>query len=283
MLPLAPFSFKLQNWLTYSILVVFIASTVYAWVIFPFSQDAPLKIFFQQSVTIDLSTATRPSPVTRTTTALTGVSGYLDRLIIPKLPSAQGKDVQCIDEKAKPGLVTCRWESSVLSPSPGAALLSDGTPATHLDWLSIDTEPLGLASARISVKGTNTKSCRLYFDNRRITRYYVHGSGNANGTLQRGFEMPERGLQEVRLWSRTWDRKFTVDVEWDPADNDEDGGLNGRAACEWVEYESGTVGVEGAVTGKIPAYEEILNFLPKWAVGSKMTDGLVEVEGGFLV
>ena len=35
--------------------------------------------------------------------------------------------------------------------------------------------------------------------------------------------------------------------------------------------------VEGRVFGKIPAFEEVLRFLPEWAVSSKQDDGLVEV------
>jgi hypothetical protein len=56
--------------------------------------------------------------------------------------------------------------------------------------------------------------------------------------------------------------------------------LVGRVACEWAEYQSGTVGLEESkdlALAKIPAYEEVLQFLPKWAVASKTADGLVEV------
>ena len=42
-----------------------------------------------------------------------------------------------------------------------------------------------------------------------------------------------------------------------------------------AEYESASVGLADSV-GKIPALEEILTFLPRWAVVSKAAAGLVE-------
>jgi hypothetical protein len=57
-------------------------------------------------------------------------------------------------------------------------------------------------------------------------------------------------------------------------------------ACEWVEYESATVGVYESGrgrSGKIPALEEALMFLPRWAVITKIADGLVEVWSEFEV
>ncbi len=32
--------------------------------------------------------------------------------------------------------------------------------------------------------------------------------------MQPRYEVPEDGIKELRIWSRTWDRNFTVDVEW---------------------------------------------------------------------
>ena len=98
--------------------------------------------------------------------------------------------------------------------------------------------------------------------------------------------MPAGGVHELTLWSRTWGRTFVVDVHWakgrELASDDSGLELEGKVACEWVEYESATVG-GGRSGGKIPAFEEVLAFLPKWAVASKMTDGLVEVWGSFLL
>ena len=108
--------------------------------------------------------------------------------------------------------------------------------------------------------------------------------------------MPEGGVREARLWSRTWGKTFVVEVGWEPEQSagvgegeggggggkgDEEG-LSGRAACEWAEYASGALGGEGE-TGAIPAFEEVKAFLPLWALPTKLADGLVEVWTRFAV
>lgn len=94
--------------------------------------------------------------------------------------------------------------------------------------------------------------------------------------MQPRYEVPVEGIKELRIWSRTWDKNITVDVEL--AQTSE---TSGRIACEWNEYESGTVGIPTG--GKIPAFEEVLTFLPKWAAVTKLTDGLVEVSSKFTI
>jgi len=272
-LPLAPFSFKTSRWLTYLLALIFVTSTLYNFFVFPFSQEAPLKVFFQQKVALDLVTKSTGKVVT----ALTGAPLYLDRMIIPGLPSARGKDIQCSTNTAKLGLKTCTWEGGLL-PAPGGDVKK--TPTRSTDWIWVNATRVGATSAQISIQGTNTRSCRIYFDNKRAIRYVVRDPARqGDSTMQPSYEVWKDGVSNVRLWSRTWDRKFTVDVEW--KDDAGDSGLKGRLACEWVEYESGAVGVGSG--GKIPALEEVLTFLPKWAVVSKTTDGLVEAWGDFSV
>ena len=213
--------------------------------------------------------------VVRAVTALTGVPEYIDTQVIPHLPSSWGKQTTCVSS-LKPGLLTCKWEGGLL-PAPGSTSSEDieASPANRsADWLVFNATRTNSTSARISVKGTNTRSCRLYFDNSSITSYDVQGS---SGVLQQGSEMPEGGISALTLWSRTWGREFVIDVKWTS-----EGTQEGRVACEWAEYESATAGAGGS-GGKIPALEEILGFLPKWAVVSKADDGLVEAWGTFSV
>ena len=253
---------------------------MFNWLAFPFSQEAPLKVFFRQMLELDLSTNTSEAhtshgSLVRAVTALTGVPEYIDTQVIPHLPSSWGKETRC-SSSPQPGLVTCTWEGDLL-PSPGGTTGKDivVAPATRsADWLAINATRTSSTSARISVKGMNTRSCRLYFDGSPVMSYHVQGS---SGSLQDGHGIPENGISDIRLWSRTWDREFTVDVKWSSK-----GTKEGRVACEWVEYESATVGA-GGNGAKIPALEEVLSFLPKWTVVSKASDGLVEAWGTFLV
>jgi hypothetical protein len=97
--------------------------------------------------------------------------------------------------------------------------------------------------------------------------------------MQDGYKIDQDiGVKELRLWSRTWNHSFSVDVEWKPSDETE---LHGRVACGWTEYESASIGA--STGGKIPAFEEVLTWLPRWAVATKIDDGLFEVAKTFSV
>ncbi|THU92478.1 hypothetical protein K435DRAFT_862448 [Dendrothele bispora CBS 962.96] len=209
------------------------------------------------------------------------------------------------------------------------------------------------AGAQFRIRGQNTRACRVYFDSPvegfRVLPIPSSSSSSepaspafapGNGRDELNGNWTAVNTTEVRLWSRTWDREFVVDVIWDNAkdqdmkdsrwsgwqgyqgafgvassdhESNEDGHegtvegeqnkssptRSGRVACEWSEYESGMVGLGldvngtvpscsiligiGSTGGKIPAYEEVLTFLPRWAVASKLTDGLVEVESAFVL
>ncbi|KAF9465216.1 hypothetical protein BDZ94DRAFT_1350181 [Collybia nuda] len=278
-IPSLPFSVKFHQWITLLVFVVFAISTIHIWTAFPFSQDAPLKTFFQQELVVDFGKSN--DQAVRAITKLIGIPEYLEQTIVPQLPSSWDAGVQCTPEPSRPGLIACRWESKLL-PYPGGV---DTTPSTP--WLLVNTTRLTPSSALVSVKGTNTRTCKLYFDSANITRYDVYELGEndavspSNVGMQHGYEVPKGGLDSIWLWSRTWDRNFTVEIEWE----DYSGDFEGRVGCEWAEYESGMIGGESDVShrGQIPAFEEVLSFLPQWATVSKTADGLVEAWGRFVV
>lgn len=317
------------------VVLIFILTTVYALLAFPFSIESPLKIYFQQrvefpSVPVHLPTTHAPG-LPKVITSLAGPERYLRSSLIPHLPSSQadGKDVLCKNDESKAGLVTCEWESgSHMMPVPGT-FDGDDDDANwkHGQFFKADVERVGEYSAKIGVKGKNTRSCRVYFDSAPVYQYVVRppGSnalqGGASGDLmveewagmQEGYEVGPTGVKEVRLWSRTWGREFVLDVNWSQYASPKgsftnrsgpvESALQGRIACEWAEYESAMVdhgtalGVNGTqddyskevymgladdgLRPKIPALEEVLTFLPDWAVVSKYADGLVEAWAPF--
>ena len=295
-LPLSPFMNKLQrsHALSFFVLTIFILSLLYAWTTFPFSSAASLRVFFQQRVEIDLGLRSgnsstnmashRVNDIERMITSLTGHPRYLpNSAIISNLPSAQ--NVNCKLGSRRADLVTCEWDSgSGMLPVPGN--WDDSSDAT--EYFNASVLRTGPSSARIKVKGRNTRSCRVYFDNQRILEYDVRPSDDTGGEkkkgMQLGYEIGVGGIKELILWSRTWDREFVVDVLWGRGTIES--GLEGRIACEWAEYASaridhgsgfGLVRGKNVSRGKIPAFEEVLRFLPEWAVSSKQDDGLVEV------
>ncbi|KAF9222451.1 hypothetical protein BS17DRAFT_708764 [Gyrodon lividus] len=273
-LPLAPFSINAHRLLTSIVLAIFLLSTLYTWVAFPFSQEAPLKVYFAQ--TVDLSTS--GTTIERVVTALTGPKQFLTSHILTELPSALGKPMECYDAPDKLGLQTCTWEvSDELVPSPGGRKFNSSE--VERPWVSSSVVRTGSNSALISVRGLNTRSCILQFSNRRISKFKVIGDGDKG--LQTGYEIPEKGLEQIRLWSRDFEKEFEVEVEWKDGDTSEQD-AKGRISCGWAEYESATVG-GGRSGGKIPSLEEILQFLPEWAVVSKSNAALFEARRSFSI
>ncbi|KAJ3515032.1 hypothetical protein NLJ89_g2018 [Agrocybe chaxingu] len=250
-------------------------------------------------------------------TTLVGTPHFLQHAVIPAIPSSVDTLISCVDTPHRSGTVMCKWESGLMpSPvgtkacaNPALSLLNffaskqrkEGTDldltsnANPNDWIDASIVRTGPTSARFSVRGTNTKNCRLYFDTRALVAYQVHGADDAVVPTP-GYEMPPQGVHELRLFSRTWDRTFVVDVEWKreghghglSGDRDNAAGndvVAGRIACEWSEYASGRVGTaqENLPGSVIPAYEEILNFAPRWVSVSKLYHGLLEVSGEFSI
>lgn len=269
-LPIAPFSMNMHRWLNGIILIVFILSTLYTYLAFPFSQETPLKVYFAQSVDLDTS---------RVVTALTGPRQFLSTAIIPRFPSAIDQAVNCTDAPDKLGLQTCKWEvGDAFVPSPGGSKRHYGQgPTSSLQkWVTASIKRKS-NSARIKVQGLNTRSCTLQFSGKRVKRFHLSGDGGKG--LQGGSEVPEEGLEQIRLWSRDWEKEFEVDVDFAGREDEK---ATGRVSCGWAEYESATVG-GGRTGGKIPSLEEVLLFLPEWAVVTKSSAALFDAGWEFEV
>ncbi|KAG6866029.1 hypothetical protein C0991_009438 [Blastosporella zonata] len=261
---------------------------------FPFSIDAPMKVFFQQQVEViapwvtdEPHTAT--SIKTRSTTFLTGVPYYLDRMIVPSLPSALRSGAECIKDDDRKGLVRCGWPSGdemLPFPGKGVSVSSHNTlgvgSGVHVlsanAWLRSSIDRASANTMRIRLHGTNTRACRVYFDNVKVVQWSVVGGSSGMQKGYDGFETVKgQGLTELRVWSRTWDREFVIDVHFVETPQK----VKGRVACEWAEYESGRVGLNDTAGSTIPAYEEALRFFPHWATLTKLQDSLTEVWSGF--
>lgn len=270
---MSPFSINAHRWLTLLVLVIFVLSTVYTWVAFPFSQKALLKVYFVQTVNL----TTSGTGVEHATTELTGPRQFLSRYILPELPSAFGKSVTCYDAADKVGLQTCAWQvEAEMAPSPGGKSID-------MPWVSYSLDRTGSNSARINVRGLNTRFCTLEFANRRISKFSVAGDGDKGP--QKGYDVPAQGLSQIQLWSRHFGKQFEVAIEWKDGETvtvGADDRLEGRVSCGWDEYERATVG-GGRSGGQIPSLEEVIQFLPEWAVVSKSTSALFSAGGAFSV
>ncbi|KAJ9637177.1 hypothetical protein H2199_007463 [Coniosporium tulheliwenetii] len=260
--PLGPFIHRFGYQIPTFLFLLFIGTVVYNLMAFPFSPNARLKVYFVQQVDLDTGV---------NTVSLTGLESYV-RDIVAQIPSAAGQEITCTapDYGAREGLSKCMWEGiapRVVPPAHPEIPPEKG----YQDWLSYNISRVENATeAVISLKGKNTRACRLYFD-KPIEDLHVEGSAAPDATHK---PVGENGSTEVRLWSREWGRGWNVHVKWkaeEKADADAgDGngeGMDGRVVCLWSDANE---------SGVVPALEEVRMFMPSWAQVSKLGDGLVE-------
>lgn len=262
LVPVSPFLHRFSYRVPTFLFCIFVGTLIYNLLAFPFSDQNQLKVFFNQEV--DLASG-------HNKVYLHGLDGYLQD-IIATLPSAAGQDIDCVDDSDfKGGLTRCSWTG--LKPHVLGTNASGMSPSTYRSWVSVNTTRSNTTDneAVFRVVGQNTRSCRLSFDSP-IGDYDVDGAAPQD---KRFTKIPNKdGVKEVRLWSRTWEKPWTVRVK---AQKDTGRGrkdqtpeqrtFDGRVVCIWSDAN---------VAGTVPALDEIRQYAPTWAAVTKSRDGLVE-------
>lgn len=260
---LAPFLHRLTYHIPTFLFFVFVGTLLYNVFAFPFSPSNRLKIYFFQQIDLDTG---------MNNVSLTGVGdGPYLRNTINSIPSAAGQLPNCQPSLRAHDLTECSWVG--LAPH----VVQDQTVA-YKDWLSFNaTRPITnvtihnsyrsnsrhkeVSKAHFSITGHATRACKILFS-RPISDVHIAGeSSNPDPRFQR---IAEHGSNELRLWSRSWDRKWEVDIAWSEADEK---GLSGHVVCLWSDANDPRA---------IPALEEVKRFAPRWVAISKLQDGLVE-------
>ncbi|KAE8352031.1 hypothetical protein BDV28DRAFT_158244 [Aspergillus coremiiformis] len=243
--PLLPFIHRYTYHIPLFLLAVFIGTLIYNLVAFPFSASNRLKLYYVQEVNLDTG-------ANRATFA--GISPFVYD-VSQHLPSAAGQDVHCEWHSKRRGLLSCSWEG--LPPQ----LVAGEQPMK--DWVSFNISRVAdQPHARFEVSGLNTRACRIVFDTP-VKDFHVAGSA-----YDPRFPHDAAGIKEVRLWSREWEKPWTVDVEWDG------GALNGQVVCLWSDHNR---------PGVIPALDEAIQYVPAWVAVTKLSDGLVEGRRAFAI
>ena len=257
--PLTPYLHRYTYHIPTFLFLVLIGTLIYNVVAFPFSTNNRLKLFFLQKV--DLDTGINQ-------VLLTGVGDPYLAEAINSLPSAAGQKRECTASSIWKGLTECAWHG--ISPEVVRSPHPEIPPHhTYSDWLTFHIfRAPNSTEARIRLWGRNTRACKIQF-NQPISDFRVEGAGD-DKRFQR---VPEEGSKEIRLWSRTWEKEWTVKVKWQPQPGN-GYGIDGRVVCLWSDDNE---------TGVIPALDEIRHFAPDWVAVTKNGDGLVEGSKAFLV
>jgi hypothetical protein len=300
LLPLTPFIHRITYHIPTLLIFIFTGTLIYNLVAFPFSRQARLKVFFLQQLDLDHG---------NTTVALTGLSPYLES-IVSHIPSASSNGYTCNAPDYsfwafRAGLDSCSWTGpapnvvpktysphhpSLPFPNATTSLSSlalarrQAQVARYTTWLDYNiTRPLPSdnASTHLSytfdIRGTNTRSCRLYLS----VPYTNVSISNAGPSAP---SIPSRrpgSSQRIYLYSRSWDATWRVNVTFARKDVEAfDGGaaaaaaVQGRVVCVWSDVNA---------LGLVPAFDELRHFMPVWSAVTKNGDGLVEGYKGFVL
>ena len=255
--PLVPFVHRLSWHVPMFLLLVLVGTLSYNLVAFPFSENNRLKLFFQQS--IDLDTGIN-------NVSIIGVEPFVSNAVT-HLPSAFTHPVSCEKSSSYQDRTICSWAGpppNIVSSNMTA--LETQSKKQQKTWLAFNATNISkdadTSKVRFKVSGKNTRNCKLIFDSN-IRSFRVHGQGPTDDRMP---PVPKEGSKEIRLWSRTWDKQWTVDVKWD---NSRVSGkkMTGKVVCMWSDANE---------KGVIPAYDEAEHYFPGWVAVTKAGDGLVE-------
>ncbi|KAJ9636655.1 hypothetical protein H2204_005255 [Knufia peltigerae] len=277
--PVVPILHRFTWHIPIFLLLVLIGTLSYNLVAFPFSADNRLKLFFVQQV--DLDTGDNLA-------SLAGATPFV-RYAVAELPSAPDRSLDCISYGPDNNLERCSWPG--IPPNVANPTSSVPPEKRYKSWLSFNATRINNSDsnneARFVIYGKNTRACKIVFDSP-ISAFHVEGQAPRD---KRFTPVPESGSTEVRLWSRTWDRAWTVNVSWadsasgkegDDDDDDQDGhklarnetNMTGRVVCLWSDVNQ---------VGLIPAFDEAVHYTPDWVAITKASDGLVEGYKNFKV
>lgn len=260
--PLVPVLHRVTWHVPIFLLFVLIGTLIYNLTAFPFSPENRLKLYFQQQIDLEGG---------NNSVSLYGVPPFV-RYAIGNLPSAAGQDLACSETGPSYNLERCAWTG--IPPNVGDSSSTSVGKGQYESWLSFNVTKLNASDsehkARFVLQGENTRACKITFD-WPISAFQVEGQAPRD---KRFAPVPEDGSNEIRLWSRTWGRAWTVDVSWDSPGSDAsskstaaDDKMTGKVVCLWSDVNQ---------RGVIPAFDEAMHYVPDWVAVTKASDGLVE-------
>lgn len=249
-MPVLPYIHRYTYHIPMFLFLVLIGTLIYNLVAFPFSDSNRVKLYFSQQVDLDRGNSSA---------YLAGVSPFVED-VVRGLPGAGGQ-TECHNIVRHGQLLQCSWPGA----EPQVVPIQNGSttyPGPSTDWVSYEISSLQgkSRSARFEISGLNTRACRITMQNPSIKSFSVVGSSAPD---QRFIKPASEGMSEIRLWSRTWDRSWTVDVDF----KEHETSLRGLVSCLWSDDNNPEL---------IPALTEARKYVPSWVALTKLMDGLVE-------
>ena len=270
LLPVTPFIHRVTHHVPMVLLLVFVVSFIYNLAAFPFSTNHRMKFNFQQIINLDDQT-------NRVT--LSGIEEYV-RQVIDSIPAAAGQDITCEPTFGR-DLMDCSYDATSSPPD-----LVPGKPVEELVTVKTSRSADGL-TAFVNVEAADTRSCYLNF-NQAIYGFSVDGALPRETSFG---PMPIDGITEIQLWRRDRERGWNVTVQLNDDgkstksvpllgvadDSVGDQELKARSSASSLDVKVRCAWSDANRPNIIPAFHELRQYMPTWAVVTKKNVGLVEV------
>ena len=267
LLPIAPFIHRVTHHVPMFLLCVFAATLMYNLTAFPFDTDHRFKFFFQQRIDLDKNT---------NVLEITGVEEFA-RQVIRELPIAAGQEIDCSQKTiGRDTLNDCIVDASQKKYHPNLASGKEFAELFTFTQLQSDDQ----AKVKFQLQAIDTRLCYVN-TSRPLSQFEVEG-GNPRDPRFGAF--PNEGLENIILWRRTWDKPWNVTLYIADDNNIEKNGdvvVGNRAdpleitiSCQWSDANEADT---------IPAFHEIVQYMPPWAIVTKKNSGLVEVTKTFRI
>ncbi|CAG7846906.1 Vacuolar membrane protease {ECO:0000250/UniProtKB:P38244} {ECO:0000305}; AltName: Full=FXNA-related family protease 1 {ECO:0000250/UniProtKB:P38244} [Serendipita indica DSM 11827] len=270
LLPIAPFAHLLNRLFFIFVAGLFVTTFFYNILAFPFSYNRRIKFFYRQHLNLDNG---------RNTVELLGLQPAL-RDATFRIPSVRTRTANVTWGKDPDrGLPSITWQSHSPQLVPFTPHI---TPLSMLDELVLSSATrIDADSAVFTVKGKDTKSCVLQFDQNIIDvrvhrRDLVHADAHGwSGTViqkEGPYAIPSHGIPMIKLYGREWGAEFEVTVRWNSTDESQGrhkgwrSFLFSRGSARWPKR-TGRIGCQWQenVDGRFPALDELYEHLPDWA------------------
>ena len=258
--PLLPFTTKLNRFVVIILGVVTILAASFSLFAAPYTELAPLKLRFVQR--IDISRETKQN------VEIYGRAGANIQEVLSSLPSRP--NVSCKDSGS--GTELCVYEG--MWPNFGIPMKVDVVKNTHNDKEHFEYEPY-FADLRINV--ADNRLCLMKFNTTGKKHLKQVEFKVGNETTTHSYRTDE-GIDSLLLHKLSWNVPYyDVQLKWIPqytAEGSSDT-LGVSIDCYWGEFDE-TI-VNGQVVQKIPAYNELLQFLPETFIVSNRESGMVTI------
>ncbi|KAK9367239.1 hypothetical protein V1509DRAFT_665531 [Lipomyces kononenkoae] len=258
---------------------------------FPFSEQYPMKMFYEQVV--DLTSASSDNFTFGGVVTLTGIPAYVPR-VMAEMPSTRGILTSCSAYPIRPSLNACSYPG--LSPADYVA------PGSPKEWIDVVMEEdVTPREYIIRIYGKNTRALELiipkdvYLSSESTLQFdIIQSPGGTNYNSSKQIPSISGHFYAIDLWARCnlsggkcdGSVPFIVrvsnpsgsQINWEALQNVKAAGNYD----EWIPrlVPDGLDENDHTEIGRIPALDELFHYMPPWATFLKRTNGLVKVIKG---